>query len=978
MSEPNKSQQEIIDTIDGVILVDAGPGTGKTTTIVNRYVNILREKGRDVSPQDILMLTFTNNAAAEMDVKIREKIIKISNDTSGCQRIPADYADRVVVKTFDALCYSIVLDSAEKVGRFFGIREGMTRSAKLSVNDSVNKQFFQRFFDGFLSDNAGDYGDIPAVMAQRPNDVLKLIDKMMSMGIIPLKSGWLGFNQERELIGNETDLMGRLCVKNAPGEGGLRRELKKAMENDIECLPSLGDGKVVDEQIIKDAVCDDRRHLLNFIHDVYHAYIRQCIISNRLTYSLNAMFAFTLLYNDPKIRERNSYSYMMIDEFQDTNNSQLMISLMLLKEPNLCCVGDWKQGIYGFRNVSIQNIIHLEEAVVGFRGFLNDDLKRIPFAIPEVKRMQLDTNYRSSKAIVDAAFSCLYLPVVGDEKVDEGEVDSMVGKVISAKNGDYGGHTEIRYVGAEDQDDEVTQVIRAIGDYMTDDKYRIYTYNDDTGQYDIRRVELGDMAILCTKGDSCRIVKKALTDAGIPAFLQGDMDIMSTREGKMCLAWLRYINNERDENGYIPIMADLDYSMMELMAAKEGSIPNVLKEQRERLFRKKRRVTDMLSELFAFYHDFDVDIVQAIVNVLSNEYRTSLQTISGMISMIEGDMRNNTVYPVEATIDSGAVRIMTMHKAKGLEFRIVIVPFMDQGVTPMKKQPDRSILYQNSDAGVRCTQEVGDFNGYRKICKSWKTALVKVGEEKDYDEERRLMFVAMSRAKQYETFICNKEKASVFMKGLLSNNEYTEIPDSDFDPKGQLNDVCEMPRIPEYTPRKIRMGVHDIMELDFSTDGEKVTDEICPKGAKYGIAVHDDAYMMSKGMTPKESRPEHAEIERVLNEVGDADVICAEIECMLPVEGTNVTLKGYIDLMALYPDRIEMHDYKTDAERSDKIDREYMLQLSVYAHAAMSYYGLPCRCLIDFVSRKETVEFEPLDLGEIRDRVVEKLNGAKL
>ena len=62
---PNESQRIIAETLDGTIVVDAGPGTGKTETIVTRYVNLIARK--DVEPRDVLLLTFTNNAANEMD-----------------------------------------------------------------------------------------------------------------------------------------------------------------------------------------------------------------------------------------------------------------------------------------------------------------------------------------------------------------------------------------------------------------------------------------------------------------------------------------------------------------------------------------------------------------------------------------------------------------------------------------------------------------------------------------------------------------------------------------------------------------------------------------------------------------------------------------------------------------------------------------------------------------------------------------------
>ena len=983
MTEYNDSQQAIIDALDGMVLVDAGPGTGKTATLVGRYANLLRKK-RSISPQDILMLTFTNNAASEMEAKIKKKMIEDSKDTTikPEERPPANYADKVIAKTFDALCLQIVLDSAENVGKFFGIKERMTRSAKLCVNESVNRQFFQRFFDRFILDHLGEterYGDVPTITAKRSGDILRIIDRLMSMGIVPLKNGWFGYGWEKELYGDDAVLRWHMVRSNEAGAKGGKSELYKKIEGfkdgDTIDLPQLDpQGNTVGEDPINAAMSDEREQLINFIHDVYHSYIRHSIITNRLTYSLNAIFALTLLYDNPKVREYNSFKYMMIDEFQDTNNSQLMISLMLMSEPNMCCVGDWKQGIYGFRNVSIQNIIDFEKAAVEIRHFLNDDNRRVPFSIPEVQKKQLDTNYRSSKIIVDTAFRCLTLKANEKDHVDVDAVEERIGARLKAQNKDFDGYTGIRYVEAESEEDECRQIVKAIGDYMTSDAYRICTWNGSTGAYDKRRVELGDIAILCTKGESCRVVKKALSDAKIPAFLQGDVEIMSTREGKVCLAWLKYINNEKDESGYIPIMADLGYNMMELKKAKEGLVPESLIEQRESLFRKRRRVTDMLSEIFSFYPDFDPDIVQAIVNALSNEYKSSLQTISGMIAMIEEDMENNTPYPVEATIDSGAVKIMTMHKAKGLEFGIVIIPFMDSGLTPMKKKPDLSVVYQSRSAGVRCTQMIGEFSGYRKICRSWKTALVKKSEPNDYDEDRRLMFVAMSRAHQYETLICGKrskkdEKAySEFMEEL-SYGRYEPVPDNTFNPEEQLNKTCDIPKLPDFKPRKLRLGVHDIMDLDFATNGESVSDEVCPKGAKYGTEVHDDARMMFNGITPKESKPEHAEIRRVLESIKDAKEKYAEIECMLPVEGQNVVLKGYIDLLAVYPDHIEIHDYKTDALITEDIEFEYKLQLSVYAHAAMQFYNLPCRCYLDFVSLEKTIAFDPMEVEHIEGRV---------
>ena len=113
---PNTVQTKIINTLDGFVLVDAGPGTGKTRTLVERYSHLLREK-KEISPQNVLMLTFTNNAASEMEAKIKKRLVEDSKNGL----LPSDYADRVMARTFDSLCYSIVLDSAEDVGMRVGV-----------------------------------------------------------------------------------------------------------------------------------------------------------------------------------------------------------------------------------------------------------------------------------------------------------------------------------------------------------------------------------------------------------------------------------------------------------------------------------------------------------------------------------------------------------------------------------------------------------------------------------------------------------------------------------------------------------------------------------------------------------------------------------------------------------------------------------------------------------------------------------------
>lgn len=154
-------------------------------------------------------------------------------------------------------------------------------------------------------------------------------------------------------------------------------------------------------------------------------------------------------------------------------------------------------------------------------------------------------------------------------------------------------------------------------------------------------------------------------------------------------------------------------------------------------------------------------------------------------------------------------------------------------------------------------------------------------------------------------------------------------------------------------------------------------DEVCGKGKEYGTAVHEEAALLHGGIPPSGRYPES---EYILSEVLSRRSMTgfvasyAEIDCTLPVLGSTLILKGVVDLLLVFEDRIEVHDYKTD--ETDRFQSEYEIQLSVYALAARGFYnGLPVRCFIDYVSQGRTVEFDPLD-SESLDRIVSERCGS--
>ena len=952
MNDLNPSQKAIANELDGMMVVDAGPGTGKTHTIVDRYLNILRQENIDT--KDVLLLTFTRNAASEMEERIRGRMAGTELAAS---------SKFIQTSTFDSFCYSVVMESPDTVSKFFRMDEVLTRCAGLVENDTLNLEYFTDFFDRFMITRTGEYGIHGAIASQSVPELYYIINKLMSRGVVPLRKGWFGGDDGKILTGRPEKIMKILSEKNEEisqkGNCKLSHFLCRKLYDDDAFFVKYGilQTEPLSEEMLNEAAFDNRTDLLALIHDVYYEYIRNCINDDRLTYGLIASFAFIVLYNEKSVRERMSVKYLMIDEFQDTNENQLMIALMLLKEPNLCVVGDWKQGIYGFRYVSIDNIVDFENRVVSLRRILNDDMVRVPFSIPEVKKLPLDMNYRSSQIIIDAAYDALYIPAIKDEKVDREYLDENITK-INAQREDIGGDTKIEFVSTPSRDAEAAEVIRTIVNYVNGD----HLIHENGAA---RRPEFGDIAVLCRKTDICRAISDAAVASGIPAFLQGDVEVMSTREGKLALAWLKYLNNRDDEWGLGPIMADAGYTLDDIIRMKKTP-PEVFSRMRSSLMRKKRRITDLISTIFAFY-GLNNDMTQTIISVISSSHRESLLTISDVIGMIEMDIENHTKYQVDGMLDRKAVTIQTMHKSKGLEYPIVIIAGLDQKVMP-STPADRSTYSFNDITGIRCRKDVSSFgDGYSKMTRSWKTYLAEDTLSKDYSEERRLMFVALSRAKQYVTLVSGP-KPSNFFTHLSRGRERPCGSGSirKIDVGASMN-LIPTPTIGKFASRRINLAVHDIMNSIGSFRPDEDMDEFSGKGKKYGTEIHEAAHAMATGHEADDERPEISAIRDILSAASDADLIYPEKECSLPFNDLNVTLKGIIDLLVVRPDAVEIHDYKTDVDAS--YEGEYRVQLSVYAHAASEVYHRPAKCFIDYVSQGRTVVFDPLPKEAIAERI---------
>ncbi|MFB6353137.1 MAG: UvrD-helicase domain-containing protein, partial [Halobacteriales archaeon] len=318
MTEPNDAQERIIEGTEGVYCVDAGPGTGKTFAATRRYATIVDQPG--VEPDDVLLVTFTRNAATEM----KERVVERS--AYGLQALRD-----APIGTFHSLCHDILLEHGFAAPRLLGIDDGITSATRLLEDELLEEQRFREFIDGF-SDDHPEHADVFRVVSD-PTELLGLINQLAAKGVFPTAEGWYR-NGERHLDGDFEAFRAWFEEANQPRNDGRKQsELRSALTGygKDKCYRAAaprrvevrGDGtKAVPSAVAERAFAEDREALKAFVHDVYHGYLAFALSRNYLNFGFLQGLAYVLLCEHDRLREQLAFDYVMVDEFQDTSEIQ--------------------------------------------------------------------------------------------------------------------------------------------------------------------------------------------------------------------------------------------------------------------------------------------------------------------------------------------------------------------------------------------------------------------------------------------------------------------------------------------------------------------------------------------------------------------------------------------------------------------------------------------------------------------------------
>lgn len=468
---------------------------------------------------------------------------------------------------------------------------------------------------------------------------------------------------------------------------------------------------------------------MSIISKIYFRYQTKLRKNNAVDFDDIILNTVKILSENPDVlsKYQDKFQYILVDEYQDTNNSQyLLINLLAQANRNLCVVGDDDQSIYKFRGANIGNILNFE-----------DDYS-------DVQKITLDQNYRSTQNILDAANS-----VISNNK-------GRMGKSLWTSNGD--GNKVYVYTGTNEYD-EARYIARQIKKHF-----------DEQGSF-------SDCAILYRTNAQSRVIEEMLMRESIPYKVLSGLRFYDRKEIKDIIAYLRVVYNPNDDVSLARIINEpkrkIGNATLEkarnIAREKETSLYDVISHaddypEFKTAIKKLLSFSEIIQSLIKLKDTVtieeltgrilnDTGYMPALVMEDTTESKTRIENLGEFISVITEFEKNeetgNTLgeflenISLVSDIDGydeneDSAVLMTIHSAKGLEFPIVFLSGLEEGLFP----------------GMRSMES-----------------------DEDIEEERRLCYVAITRAKE-QLYITKTISRTIHGKTMptTASRFFKEIP----------------------------------------------------------------------------------------------------------------------------------------------------------------------------------------------------------
>ena len=943
MTSPNPEQRRLINETEGLYLVDAGAGTGKTFTVTRRYANIVAQD--DVEPEDVLLITFTRNAATEM----KDRIVANSEyDVRALRDAP--------IQTFHSLCHDLLEEHGFDAPSYLGIDDSITASTRVLEDETIERERFREFIDRFTDEHDEHAGFLRTL--SDPTELLALINDLASKGVFPTETGW--YRESRAALEGEYDAFKRAfdSVNRPRNEGSKQSELRSRLGRygKNKCyLPDAPErrelrgergSKSVPDSVAERVFHEEREDLISFVHDVYFEYLEFALGRNYLNFSFLQLFAFVLCCEDDTLRESVSFEYVMIDEFQDSSEIQFKLALLLSGTRNLCVVGDWKQSIYSFQYAAVENITEFESRLHRFADELNDDAERVSVPLSPINRIELERNYRSTQSILDFSEHALVTPGSRTESIDRESILERVVSLFSDTDRDHSRIEAFRHA------DEHEAVLARIASIVGNDEYAI----EEEGE--LRAPTYDDIAVLTRTRDYGRELLSVADTHDVPMAYEGGIELFRRDSAKLLLAWLRILQDGADaDRGWAVVLERAGYTLDEITHVIDGeAYPGGMRSFRSEL--AALETTGAVTRRVFDRYGYRESTADALLTSLESIHTSTTMTRGDLTRLITQGITNGYTQEVQAPAGPNSATVRTIHSVKGLEHPIVIVANMNEGAFPPSGRRGGTITFSER-TGLRQRNTYAEAHGVPHVYDNWRADVLRRCAPTEHDEERRLLYVAMTRAEDHLLFAAGEEP-NTFLQELPVDIEDVDpsVTTSDREAPSRTEFRVDVPTVdgPEgYSPHSLM----DDSVYDAVTEG---------RGTAFGSRVHEFAEAYVLGEDPPADNDDERNVKALIDSLSGEPHI--EEPAYLPLEttGGDVTISGVIDLVHVTSNDVEIIDLKTDLSRH--AETEYRTQLSVYYHVLDDWFAdRTVTASVFYSADNDRVEIDPLSLTEIRELV---------
>ncbi len=529
----NIEQQKAVKQTDGPIIILAGAGSGKTRVLIHKVLYLILEK--NISPDRILMVTFTNKAANEMKERIQKSASDHRFNTNG---------KRPFISTFHSLCAKILRVDGKRIGL----------SHRFSILDT--------------------------------NDQLDLTKEAMNQLFISTKDF-------------------------KPGS--------------ILTTISGAKNELIDHSQYANFARGQFQQIVARVYPLYQMKLRE---NDSVDFDDLISHVIYLFKENPDVLEKyqKQFQYVLIDEYQDTNRAQYVLTKLLSKiHNNVCVVGDFSQSIYSWRGADYRNLMRFKED------------------FPTTKTFSLSQNYRSTQKILDGASSVIS--------------KNTSHPVLSLWTQNPLGE-EIEIYESMNESDEADFIVKTI--------------------YSIGMSKMDQIAVLYRTNAQSRVIEEAFLHNGIPYILIGGTRFYDRKEVKDVLSYLRVLDNPRDL-----------VSHRRLEKIGKGRLGKFLEYQKEIANIDQHKTIELLDNIIKatnyleLYDEHDEADRMRLENI--KELRSVALAFPSLTEFLENVSLVESEYFADKNVvteKKNAVTLMTLHAAKGLEFQYVFMIGMEEGLFP--------------------------------------------------------------------------------------------------------------------------------------------------------------------------------------------------------------------------------------------------------------------------------------------------------